>query len=64
MTRRMLLEVAGAFAENGKKPERYDDPDLYMVRALSLTLPKEEKWVDVGQDLMRAKLGDDLGYEL
>lgn len=64
MTRRMLLEVAGAYAETGKRPDRYDDPDLYMVRALSLTLPAEEAWVDSGRDLMRAKCGEGLGYEL
>ena len=64
MTRRMLLEVAGAFSETGELPERFDDPDLYMVRSVSLTLPKEEKWTEFGKDLMKAEIGKDFGYEL
>lgn len=64
MTRRMLLEVAGAYAETGKLPDRYADPDLYKVRALSLKLPVETPWADSGNVLMRADLGEPLGYEL
>ena len=64
MTRRMLLEVAHAFAESGAKPERFSDPDLYMVRAISMKLPKDEAWVDSGKEPMTAKLGEGLGYEL
>ncbi|GEO87052.1 MULTISPECIES: Rieske 2Fe-2S domain-containing protein [Alphaproteobacteria] len=64
MTRRMLLETAGAFAEKGEKPERYNDPDLYMVRAISLTLPKNQPWADAGAEHMRAELGKGFGYEL
>lgn len=64
MTRRMLLEVAGAFAATGERPTRFDDPELYMVRAVSLTLPKEESWVEAGVDPMKAELGKGFGYEL
>jgi len=64
MTRRMLLEVAHAFRESGKKPERFSDPDLYLVRAVSLKLPKDQAWADAGADPMTARLGEGLGYEL
>jgi hypothetical protein len=40
------------------------DPDVFMVRAVSLRLPPEDSWVDVGAPFMRAQLGVDFGYEL
>jgi hypothetical protein len=35
-----------------------------MVRAVSIRLPPEDSWVDVGAPFMRAQLGADFGYEL
>lgn len=64
MTRRMLLEVAGAYEETGQLPERYNDPDLYRIRALSLKLPVDTAWAESGQSLMRADIGQPLGYDL
>lgn len=64
MTRRMLIEVASAYEESGALPERYNDPSLYQVRALSLTLPSDAAWVDSGNALMRADVGTPLGYDL
>ena len=64
MTRRVLLEHAGALRDRGVRPENYGDPDLYMVRAVSLTLPKAEIWSDVGAPHMKAELGKDFGYSL
>lgn len=64
MTRRMLLETAHAFAESGQRPERFADPDLYMVRAVSMKLPKDEAWNEAGRGPMTARLGEGFGYEL
>ncbi len=64
MTRRVLLEHAGALRDRGARPENYADPDLYMVRAVSLTLPKSSVWSDVGATHMKAELGKDFGYPL
>ncbi len=64
MTRRMLLETAHAFAESGKRPERFADPDLYMVRAVSMKLPKDQPWDEAGREPMTARLGEGFGYEL
>lgn len=63
MTRRALLEIAGAYRESGSRPERFSDPDLYMVRAVSLTLPKDASWVDEGAQYMAARLGQSFGYQ-
>ena len=40
------------------------DPNVFMVRAVSLRLPPEERWADAGARFMRAELGADFGYEL
>ncbi|WP_417626537.1 Rieske 2Fe-2S domain-containing protein [Pararhodobacter aggregans] len=64
MTRRMLLETAHAFAESGQRPERFADPDLYMVRAVSMKLPKDQPWDEAGRGPMTARLGEGFGYEL
>ena len=64
MTRRLLLEALGAYRDNGTKPKGVMDPDIFMVRAVSLQLPLEDSWVNVGAPFMRAKLGADFGYKL
>ncbi len=64
MTRRMLLETAHAFAESGQRPDRFCDPDLYMVRAVSMKLPKDQPWDEAGREPMTARLGEGFGYAL
>jgi len=62
MTRRLLLEAVRNLAERKQRPPRLDDPDLTMVRAVSLTLPAGVAWHEAGRDLMTARLGADFGY--
>jgi hypothetical protein len=64
MTRRALLEAAAAYRDRGIKPAGVDDPDVFMVRAVSLSLPESCSWVDSGREHMRAQLGADFGYQL
>jgi hypothetical protein len=64
MTRRLLLETLGAYRDHGTRPKGVTDPDVFMVRAVSLQLPPEDSWVDVGASFMRAQLGADFGYKL
>lgn len=63
MTRRLLLEKVRQHEECNEKPVRYDDPELWMVRAVSLTLPTGETWRSKGEH-MTARLGADFGYAL
>ena len=63
MTRRALLEAAIAYRDRGIKPPGVDDPDVFMVRAASLTLPEGASWIDGGREHMRARLGVDFGYQ-
>jgi phthalate 4,5-dioxygenase oxygenase subunit len=37
---------------------------VFMVRAVSLSLPESASWADSGREHMRAKLGADFGYRL
>jgi nitrite reductase/ring-hydroxylating ferredoxin subunit len=64
MTRRMLLEAAAAYRDRGVKPAGVYDPDVFMVRAVSLSLPESASWADTGREHMRARLGADFGYKL
>jgi len=63
MTRRLLLEKVRHFKDRGERPTRYDDPELWMVRAVSLTLPAGNTWQSQGEH-MTARLGEDFGYAL
>lgn len=62
-TRRLLLELVKAHQESGAKPTRVHDPDLYMVRAMSVRLPKDQSWLEKCGCFMRAELGKGFGYE-
>jgi phthalate 4,5-dioxygenase oxygenase subunit len=62
MTRRLLLETVRNLAARQQRPPRFEDPDLPMVRAVSLTLPAGEAWSESGRALMTARLGADFGY--
>lgn len=62
MTRRLLLETVRNLSVRQQRPPRIEDPDLPMVRAVSLTLPAGEAWSESGRELMTARLGADFGY--
>lgn len=62
MTRRLLLETLRSLRERGIKPAGVEDPDCSMIRALSLRLPSDVPWTQVGGEYMRANLGSGFGY--
>lgn len=62
VTRRLLLELAKNLAHKQQRPPRIDEPDLPMVRAVSLTLPAGSSWSEMGAEPMTARLGADFGY--
>ncbi len=64
MARRMLLDSLDAHHARGIRPQGVDDPDTFMVRAVSLKLPSDATWHEAGRPFMRARLGDSFGYEL
>jgi len=64
MTRRLLLESATAYRDRGIRPKGVSDPDTFMVRAVSMTLPEGTPWADAGRMPMTARLGAGFGYDL
>jgi phenylpropionate dioxygenase-like ring-hydroxylating dioxygenase large terminal subunit len=64
MARRVLLEAAQAHRDEGTPPATATDPALFMVRAVSLRLKKDESWFDAAEEPMRARLGMGFGYEV
>ena len=62
MTRHFLLEALAAYRDRGVKPIGVDDPEVFMVRAVSLSLPADAQWAEAGREFMRAELGADFGY--
>jgi phthalate 4,5-dioxygenase len=59
----MLLEAAKAYRQHGKVPATVSNPDLSMVRAVSLQLTPEESWSGPsGRQHMTAELGKGFGY--
>ncbi|MEO9230722.1 MAG: Rieske 2Fe-2S domain-containing protein [Devosia sp.] len=62
MTRRLLLDSVRNLADKKQRPPRMEDPDLWMVRAVSLRLPAGQAWHEHAEP-MTARLGADFGYE-
>ncbi|MDD9917758.1 MAG: Rieske 2Fe-2S domain-containing protein [Rhodospirillaceae bacterium] len=60
--RRVLLNCATALQERGERPAGADDPETFMVRSVSLHLPKDQIWSQAGETFMKAELGVDFGY--
>ncbi len=64
MTRRLLLDSIAEYEQHRVKPPGVDDPEVFMVRALSLTLPDGIGWAEAGRPFMKARLGSGFGYQL
>ncbi|MDO9570604.1 MAG: Rieske 2Fe-2S domain-containing protein [Hydrogenophaga sp.] len=61
-TRRMLLDSLRKLGQDGTRPESVNQPDRYMLRAASLTVPAGADWMKEGEQHMKAELGKDFGY--
>jgi phthalate 4,5-dioxygenase oxygenase subunit len=64
MTRRLLLDSANDYQQRQVKPPGVEDPEVFMVRALSMTLPEGTEWAEAGRPFMKARLGSGFGYHL
>jgi len=63
MARRVLLEAVRAFQQDSAVPAVVSNPDLSMVRAVSLRLSPDQSWSDEsGRQHMTAELGKGFGY--
>lgn len=64
VTRRLLLNSIARLRDQGIRPASAEDPSLFMVRSVSMHLPREAIWSEAGAEHMRAELGKDFGYAL
>ncbi|MBC5767310.1 Rieske 2Fe-2S domain-containing protein [Ramlibacter albus] len=62
-TRRVLLEATKKLAAQEQRPVSTTDPDKFLVRAISITIPEGGDWMAQGKDFMQAKLGQGFGYQ-
>lgn len=59
--RRLLLDSVKKQAQ-GIAPVSATQPSLFMKRAISITIPAEGSWEELGKDYMQAELGKGFGY--
>jgi phthalate 4,5-dioxygenase len=62
-TRRVLLEAARKLTTQEIRPASVQDPDRFLVRAISITIPAGGDWMAYGKNFMQAQPGKDFGYQ-
>ncbi len=62
-TRRVLLEAARKLAAQETRPVSTQEPDKFLVRAISITIPAGGDWMAHGREFMQAQPGKDFGYQ-
>lgn len=62
-TRRMLLEAARKLATEEIRPASAQEPDKFLVRAISIMIPAGGDWMAHGREFMQAQPGKDFGYQ-
>lgn len=60
--RRMLLETQRKMSQ-GEAPESARNPQSFMKRAVSITIPAGGDWESLGQNFMTAEIGKGFGYK-
>ena len=60
--RRVLLEAARKLATEEIRPASAQEPDKFLVRAISIMIPAGSDWMELGRDYMKAELGKGFGY--
>lgn len=61
-TRRLLLETLRKLSTDNTRPASVSEPDKFMMRAISITIPAGGDWMTAGKEHMRAEVGKDFGY--
>ena len=62
-TRRVLLESVKRLDKEAYRPASAGSGDLFLVRAISITIPAGGDWLSAGKEYMRAEPGKDFGYQ-
>ena len=64
VTRRFLLDKIEAVRTANANVADVADPDLFMIRAVSVTVPHGQDWVEACATHIQARLGEGFGYDL
>ena len=62
-TRRVLLEAVKKLESQEVRPASAAQPDKFLVRAISITIPAGGDWMAAGKEFMQAQPGKDFGYQ-
>jgi phthalate 4,5-dioxygenase oxygenase subunit len=62
-TRRVMLEMVKKLDAQQVRPVSVDQPDKFLYRAISITIPAGADWMAAGKEFMRAEPGKDFGYQ-
>jgi phthalate 4,5-dioxygenase oxygenase subunit len=62
-TRRVLLEAAKKLQSEQRVPVSSSDPDKFLFRAISITIPAGADWMAAGKAFMQARPGQGFGYQ-
>ena len=62
-TRRLLLDAVRKLNTDNLRPVSASEPDRFMFRAISITIPAGADWAAAGKTFMQAALGAGFGYE-
>lgn len=62
-TRRALLDAVKKLALHDQRPPSAIRPDKLLYRAISITIPEGEDWMNAGKEYMQADPGKDFGYQ-
>ena len=60
--RQLLLEALYDYHNEHETPLGAVQPDTFMARAVSVTLPSDSDWLTACTPYMKAQLGADFGY--
>ena len=60
--RKLLLQAVNDLHEKSIQPVGVSAADNFMVRAVSITLPNEEDWLEACSQHMQAEVGKGFGY--
>tara|TARA_Y100001934_G_scaffold235789_1_gene286811 strand:+ start:695 stop:1003 length:309 start_codon:yes stop_codon:yes gene_type:complete len=60
---RIFWGAAGLYSERGVAPPSASDPNIFMVRSVSLHSPTETVWTEAAASFMNAELGADFDYK-
>jgi hypothetical protein len=61
--RKLMLDTVRKYATEDVRPASAGDPDKFLWRAISITIPAGGDWKAAGAEFMKARPGQGFGYQ-